>query len=239
MPQPKSSRPSSRSTSSTSRKSSAASSGRGSAASKSKRSTAAKQSSARKAPSARNGAGTAKRTPTAGRGRTTQASAAPQAQAAQSSLSSVRDRLSRGVVVTAETIQEAMDDAVERGRVTRDDAQSLAEDIVNRGRKQAQDFLADVDQLLGRGRSGVGTAAGDARRRATKTGDRVLREVDRARRAARIGSFPILAYDDLTAQQVTGRLADLTPAELRKVRDYEKRHGNRKSVLGAIEKQLA
>jgi hypothetical protein len=35
------------------------------------------------------------------------------------------------------------------------------------------------------------------------------------------------------------RVKDLTPAQLRKVRDYEKRHDNRKSVLSAIEKQLA
>jgi hypothetical protein len=30
-----------------------------------------------------------------------------------------------------------------------------------------------------------------------------------------------------------------TPAELRKVRDYEKRNANRKSVLSAIESKLA
>jgi len=32
---------------------------------------------------------------------------------------------------------------------------------------------------------------------------------------------------------------DLTPAELRKVRDYERRRGNRKSVLDAIEGKLS
>ena len=63
---------------------------------------------------------------------------------------------------------------------------------------------------------------------------------DRARRTAGIGpSFPILGYDDLTAAQVQGRLDGLTPAELRKVRDYEKRNANRKSVLSAIESSLA
>ena len=40
--------------------------------------------------------------------------------------------------------------------------------------------------------------------------ERVLREVDRARRAAGVGpSFPILGYDDLTAAQVNERLGDL------------------------------
>ena len=69
--------------------------------------------------------------------------------------------------------------------------------------------------------------------------ERVLREVDRARRVAGVGpSFPILGYDDLTAAQVNERLGDLGPAELRKVRDYEKRNANRKSVLAAVEKKL-
>ena len=50
----------------------------------------------------------------------------------------------------------------------------------------------------------------------------MLAQADKARRAAGIGpSFPITGYDDLTVAQVKARLADLAPAELRKVRDYE------------------
>ena len=41
------------------------------------------------------------------------------------------------------------------------------------------------------------------------------------------------------SHEVQARLGDLTKPQLRKVRDYERRHGNRKSVLGAIEKKLA
>jgi hypothetical protein len=37
---------------------------------------------------------------------------------------------------------------------------------------------------------------------------------------------------------VTKRLGGLTPAQLRKVRDHERRNGKRKSVLGAIERKL-
>jgi len=51
-------------------------------------------------------------------------------------------------------------------------------------------------------------------------------------------SFPILGYDELTAAQVQARLDDLSPPELRRVRDYERRHANRKSVLAALDKQL-
>ena len=50
-------------------------------------------------------------------------------------------------------------------------------------------------------------------------------------------SFPISNYESLTAAQVQSRLDKLSPAELRKVRDYERRNANRKTVLAAIESE--
>ena len=141
----------------------------------------------------------------------------------------------RGVVVTRDRLQESLDDAVRRGRMTRSDANDLLIEILRRGRKQTEDVLADIEQLLGRSRGQLDTA----RRAVTgKATDRALREVDRVRRATGTSSFPISNYDDLTAAQVTERLSDLTPAQLRKVRDYERRNANRKSVLSAIERAL-
>ncbi len=147
------------------------------------------------------------------------------------------------VLLTRERIQEAVDDAVERGRMTRADATELAAELLERGRRQTEDLLADIEQLLGRSREQIDDTTSDVRRRTRKTvtapADRVLREVDRARRVAGIGtSFPISGYDELTAAQVTGRLGDLTPAELRKVRDHERKNANRKSVLAAVEQKL-
>ena len=121
--------------------------------------------------------------------------------------------------------------------------------------------MADLEQLLGRGRSEVESRTGDARgravaaakgarrqvedattkarKRATGAADPLIAQADRARRAAGVGpSFPISGYDDLSAAQIQGRLTGLTPAELRKVRDYETRHANRKSVLNAINTKL-
>jgi hypothetical protein len=70
--------------------------------------------------------------------------------------------------------------------------------------------------------------------------DRIVRTADRARRTVGVGpSFPILGYDELTAAQVNSRLKGLSPTELRRVREYERRHANRKSVLDAIERALA
>jgi vacuolar-type H+-ATPase subunit H len=145
-----------------------------------------------------------------------------------------------------------MEDAVSRGRMTADDAQKMAQDLINRGRKQTNDVLGDLEGLLARASDPAGArkrgsdAAGRARRqvseataRARTVADPVLVRADRARRAAGVGPvFPIIGYDDLTVAQVQSRLGDLTAPELRKVRDYEKRHANRKTVLADIEQRL-
>jgi hypothetical protein len=126
--------------------------------------------------------------------------------------------LTRGVLLTADRIQEAMDDAVRRGRMTRSDAEDLARLLIEAGRKQTEELRQDVEQLVGRPLAAAG---------------------DRAKRVARIASFPIADYDDLTAAKIMTRLGDLADAELRQVREYERRHGNRKSVLGAIDRKLS
>ncbi len=149
------------------------------------------------------------------------------------------------VMLTRDRIEETVEEAVSRGSMTRDAAQDLVSGLVERGRRQTTDVLSDLEQLLGRGRGGDVAAkarkqVGDATARARDAGDQVLVHADRARRVARVGpSFPILNYDDLTASQVQARLGTLTPAELRKVRDYERRNANRKSVLDAVETKLA
>jgi polyhydroxyalkanoate synthesis regulator phasin len=142
------------------------------------------------------------------------------------------------VLLTRERIQEVLDDATERGRVTRSDANELVAELVNRGRQQTDQLLSDAERLLGRGRQQVEAATMRARR--SESLDLLLRSADRARRTVGTGqTFPILGYDELTAAHVQGRLDGLSPAELRRVRDYERRHANRKSVLAAIDKQLS
>jgi polyhydroxyalkanoate synthesis regulator phasin len=143
-------------------------------------------------------------------------------------LTTLRETLGRGVILTRERINETLEDAVRRGRMTREDAEELTASLVGVGRRQAQDLLADIETLLGSGR-----------RRTAESTDAIVRKVDRARRAAGLGpTFPILGYDDLTAAQVAERLTDLSAAELRKVRDHERRNANRKSVLTAIDRAL-
>jgi polyhydroxyalkanoate synthesis regulator phasin len=227
MPQPKSSRSSSsRSSSSRARKPAAAKStpaAKRTAAKPAAKRTAAKPA-AKRAPAKR----AAPKPTTARAASQTKAAASTSEAAVHANLTALRDHLRKGVVLTSDGVKSAMDDAVKRGKLTRKDATELTQSLLSSGRAQADGFRTDLEQLLGRGR---GAAA--------KSSDRVLREVDRARRRVGVGSsFPISLYDDLNASQVQTRLSDLTKAQLRKVRDYERRHGNRKSVLGAIERKL-
>jgi polyhydroxyalkanoate synthesis regulator phasin len=153
--------------------------------------------------------------------------ARPRAREASAPPDGMRDALRRvlnpldAVVITRDRLQEVLDDAVERGRMTRDDAGDLLAELVRRGRRQTDDLLKEIEGVV------------------AVPAERVMREVDRARRATGLGPvFPILGYDDLTAAQVTDRLEDLEPAELRQVGDYERHNANRKSVLAAVERKL-
>ncbi|HWE10582.1 MAG TPA: hypothetical protein VG325_14615 [Solirubrobacteraceae bacterium] len=142
------------------------------------------------------------------------------------------------VMLTRERIQETLDEAASRGRVTRKDANDLVAELVRRGRTERDDLRGELETLFGRGRGQLESAS--RRARSSEPVDRVVRGADRARRTVGVGpSFPILAYDDLNASQVQGRLKELKRPELRKVLNYERKHANRKSVVGAIEKSLS
>jgi polyhydroxyalkanoate synthesis regulator phasin len=108
------------------------------------------------------------------------------------------------MVITRERLQDTLDDAVRRGRMTRDDATDLLAEII--------------------------------RRAISAPTDRVIKEVKRVTGASE--EFPIVGYDDLTAAQIISQLGALEPADLRRVRDYERRNANRKTVLAAVDAKL-
>jgi polyhydroxyalkanoate synthesis regulator phasin len=107
------------------------------------------------------------------------------------------------MVITRAKLQDTLDDAVRRGRMTRDDATELLSEIMRR----AEDVLSTPADLV---------------RRVTGTTE----------------SFPIDDYDDLTAAQVVSKLDALQDSDLRRVREYERRNANRKTVLTALDARL-
>jgi polyhydroxyalkanoate synthesis regulator phasin len=128
---------------------------------------------------------------------------------------SLRDQLRRllnpldVMVITRDRLQDTLDDAVQRGRMTRDDATELVSELMRRGRRQTEDVLAILDDTR---RTIVSPLTGDA--------------------------FPISGYDDLTAAEVVERMKGLEPGALREIRDYERRNANRKTILSAVEQKL-
>jgi polyhydroxyalkanoate synthesis regulator phasin len=155
-------------------------------------------------------------------------------------IASIAEQLVKGtikptdvVMLTRDRIRETLDDAASRGRVTRKDADDLVTELVQRGRSQSEDLRSEIESLLGR----VETTA--KRARGSKPVDRLVRGADRARRAAGVGpTFPIMDYDNLNVGQIQSRLKDLGKPDLRKVLTYERKHADRKTVVGAIEKSL-
>src|SRR3954454_15188140 len=109
------------------------------------------------------------------------------------------------LVITRERLQDTLDDAVRRGRMTRDDA---------------ADLLAEI-----------------LRRAISAPADRVIREVKKVAGGGG-DEVPIGDYDDLTAAQIVSQLGELDTVQLRRVRDYERRNANRKTVLSAVDQKL-
>ncbi len=130
------------------------------------------------------------------------------------SIGSVAEQLVRGLVnprdvlmLTRDRIQETLDEAASRGRVTRKDANDLVAELVRRGRAERDDLVSNFEQLVDRGRGQIEAATKRARR--AEPVDRLVRGADRARRTVGVGpSFPILGYDDLNANQVQSRLSE-------------------------------
>jgi hypothetical protein len=235
--------------------------------SKSKSSGASRSTASRKAAGSKGGKTTArKRTATKAASGTakTASRGARRAGVEAKTVAELREALRKNliapfdmVLLSRDRIEEVLGEAVDQGRVTVRDAQRITSGLVTRGQKQTRDVLKDLESLLDRGRGEVEERASGARKRASgargsaakraagartravRTASPALAQVDRVRRTAGVGpSFPVTGYDELTADQIVSRLGTLTPAQLRKVRDHERRNDNRKTVLKAIESKL-
>lgn len=64
-----------------------------------------------------------------------------------------------------------------------------------------------------------------------KAGDRKGRSPDR--------NLPLADYDRLTVRQVTGKMDDLSDSQLKKIRDYEREHNHRKTLLEKLDRKIA
>src|SRR5215217_6607680 len=59
-----------------------------------------------------------------------------------------------------------------------------------------------------------------------------------AQEGVRGARFPIEGYDELTVEEVSGRLGGLSAEDLRVVRDHEERNKNRDTILEQLDRKI-
>ena len=74
--------------------------------------------------------------------------AKPKAVGIDKSFAQLRDSLEHSVTLSRERIQEVVDDAVKRGRMTHGDAEKMIGELLKRGRKQTDALVAELEKLV-------------------------------------------------------------------------------------------
>ena len=76
---------------------------------------------------------------------------------------------------------------------------------------------------------------------ATRNAERVTDMTQRAAAAgvaSTNGGFPIVGYDDMNVAEITDRLNVLSEEQLKRVREYERRHKNRDTLIEQIDRKI-
>src|SRR6058998_2577968 len=104
----------------------------------------------------------------AGSGRAGSARRSAATARSDKSVEAFRDALERSVTLSRDRLQEVMDDAVRRGRMTRHDANELVSSLITRGRHYTDDLLKELERLLDQAGRELRSRTRPTRRRATQ-----------------------------------------------------------------------
>ena len=118
------------------------------AAAKSASKTATKKSAAKAKPKAKKAAAKKPAANSAAAKGTAKAKRAPRAPGLDIGIAQLRESLEHSVTLSRERIQEVVDDAVKRGRMTHGDAEKMIGELLKRGRKQTDALLSELEGLL-------------------------------------------------------------------------------------------
>ena len=123
--------------------------------------------------------------------------------------------------------QEVLDGAVREVRHQAESNRSLTQELVERAEQQRGAYQTLVGQSVG--------AYMDllyAPLSYYKQGLRVVEgEIDRA-------SFPVANYDELNVAEISKHIDRLSAAQIREVREYEKRNKNRETLIDQFDRKL-
>ncbi len=79
---------------------------------------------------------------------TAKAKRTPRAPGLDIGIAQLRESLEHSVTLSRERIQEVVDDAVKRGRMTHGDAEKMIGELLKKGRKQTDAILSELEGLL-------------------------------------------------------------------------------------------
>jgi hypothetical protein len=77
----------------------------------------------------------------------------PRAPSLDIGIAQLRESLEHSVTLSRERIQEVVDDAVKRGRMTHGDAEKMIGELLKKGRKQTDSLLSELEKLVRQARS--------------------------------------------------------------------------------------
>jgi hypothetical protein len=135
------------------------------------------------------------------------------------------DSWTREVRHQAESNRAMTQELIERAEAQRDAFQTLVEESVD----AYMDFVYAPFSYYKQGLRLVE----DNVRQVTEIAREANREV-----AREVISFPIAGYDNLNVDEITKKLDGLSAAQLREVRDYEKKNKNRETLIEQFDRKL-
>jgi hypothetical protein len=123
--------------------------------------------------------------------------------------------------------QGLVDDSIKELRVQVESNRALSQELVERAEKQREAFQTLLEESV------------DAYMDLLYTPFAYYRQGLRLVETEVIGDgFPIPNYDDLNVEEVNGMLEGLTAAQIREVREYEKRNKNRETLIEQFDRKL-
>lgn len=81
-------------------------------------------------------------------------------------------------------------------------------------------------------------ATENKKREGSKKGEQYVENTRVAREARKEAAVPIAGYDELNVEEIKDELEGLSEDELKKVRSYEKKHKNRKTLLEQLDRKI-
>jgi hypothetical protein len=123
-------------------------------------------------------------------------------------------------------VQELVDSSIKELRYQAESNRAVTQELVDRAEKQREAFQTLFEESV------------DAYVDLLYAPFSYYKEGLRLVETEVTGGFPIAGYDELNVEEIKGRLDGLTAAQIREIREYEKRNKNRETLIEQFDRKL-